>query len=124
MSKWNSADLEKIIQADDLHIAPFRADGRTYGTPTWIWCVSEGGELFVRAYNGQSSRWYQAAISQKKGKIEAANKTFQVSFEAADPMKDDAIDEAYRQKYSGSPYLNSMISERARQATVKVIPAQ
>jgi hypothetical protein len=28
--------LRKIAEADNLHIAPFREDGVTYGTPTWI----------------------------------------------------------------------------------------
>ena len=34
MSAWDQAELRKITQADDLHIAPFREDGKTYGTPT------------------------------------------------------------------------------------------
>jgi hypothetical protein len=40
MSTWDQAELRKITQADDLHIAPFREDGKTYGTPTWIWSVA------------------------------------------------------------------------------------
>jgi len=32
------------------------------------------------------------------------------------------IDEAYRVKYRGSPYLEPMIGGRARSATVKVLP--
>ncbi|MDN6345559.1 MAG: DUF2255 family protein [Tetragenococcus koreensis] len=33
------------------------------------------------------------------------------------------MDEGYRQKYGGSPYLSPMITEKARQATVRLIPA-
>jgi hypothetical protein len=36
---WARDDIEKIATTDDLHIAPFREDGRTHGTPTWIWSV-------------------------------------------------------------------------------------
>ena len=36
----------------------------------------------------------------------------------------DRIDEAYREKYRGSPYLAPMIGSRARSATVKVAPRQ
>jgi Uncharacterized protein conserved in bacteria (DUF2255) len=36
---WQKDELRKIAVADDLHIAPFREDGATYGTPTWIWSV-------------------------------------------------------------------------------------
>lgn len=35
MARWLKGDLHKIAEADDLHIAPFREDGVTYGTPTW-----------------------------------------------------------------------------------------
>src|SRR2546430_14128687 len=65
-------ELSRIVAADDLRIAPLRDDGKTPGTPTWIWCVAVEGELYVRAYNGQRSRWYQAAARQRAGRITAA----------------------------------------------------
>ena len=40
MSTWSKGDLRKIAGAEDLHIAPFREDGVTYGTPAWIWSVA------------------------------------------------------------------------------------
>lgn len=49
-------ELRQIAESDDLHIAPFRENGRTYGTLTWIWSVVVDGELYVRGYNGQQSR--------------------------------------------------------------------
>ena len=36
MTAWSKDELRKIAEADDLHIAPFREDGVTYGTQTWI----------------------------------------------------------------------------------------
>ena len=57
MTSWSEDELRKIIEADDLHIAPFRDDGVTYGTPTWIWSVAVDGAVYVRGYNGQKSRW-------------------------------------------------------------------
>ena len=116
-------EIVAIAKADDLHIAPFRADGMTYGTPTWIWSVAVDGQLYVRAYNGTSSRWYKAAMSQGSGKIEAAGMEKKVRFEAVDDRTlNDKIDKAYQNKYSRSPYLNSMISDRAKNATVKILP--
>jgi hypothetical protein len=38
--------------------------------------------LYVRGYNGQKSRWYQAAVRQKAGRIIAAGMTKEVTFEA------------------------------------------
>jgi hypothetical protein len=115
-------DLKRMDEADDLHIAPFREDGKTYGTPTWIWAVVVDGSLYVRAYNGVNSRWYKSATRQKAGRIIAAGMTKEVTFEPVTGEINNVIDEAYKKKYSNSPYLSPMISDRARAATVKIIP--
>ena len=122
MTLWAPDELGRIAEADDLHIAPLREDGVSYGTPTWIWSVAVDGDLYVRAYNGQSSRWYRAAARQKAGRITAAGPTREVAFEPVEGAINDRIDEAYRAKYRGNPYLASMISARARSATVRVTP--
>jgi hypothetical protein len=122
MTEWTREELRKIAETDDLHIAPFRDDGVTYGTPTWIWSVSVGDALYVRAYNGTASRWYQAALRQKAGRITAAGMTKEVAFEPIRGAMNDSIDDAYRSKYAKSPYLNPMVGSQARAATVKVIP--
>lgn len=120
--KWSTDELRKIAEADDLHISPFREDGKTYGTPTWIWCVAVDGALYVRAYNGPSSRWYQAAVRQEAGRIIVAGMTKKVVFEAVAGSVNELIDDAYRAKCRDSPYLSAMIGARARSATVKVMP--
>ncbi len=126
MNAWPKNELRKIAEADDLHIAPFREDGVTYCTPTWIWSVAVEDALYIRGYNGQSSRWYQAAVRQKAGRIIAAGIAKEVTFEPVDDEANDRlndrIDDAYRAKYHGSPYLNPMIGKRARSATVRVMP--
>jgi hypothetical protein len=123
-AKWSEDELRKIAGTDDLHISPFREDGKTYGTPTWIWSVVVDGALYVRSYNGQSGRWYQAALKQKAGRISAAGMTKDVSFEPAGGSINDSIDDAYRSKYGASPYLQPMISAGARDSTVKVLPRE
>ena len=122
MTTWSKDELRKIAETDDLHISPFREDAVTYGTPTWIWSVVVDGGLFVRAYNGRDSRWYKAALQQRAGRITAAGMTKDVAFESVNGEINGRVDDAYREKYKSSPYLKSMISERARAATVKVIP--
>ncbi len=121
---WPKNELHKIAEADDLHIAPFREDGVTYGTPTWIWSVAVDDALYVRGYNGQKSRWYQAALHQKAGRIIAAGMTKEVTFEAVDGPIQNRIDDAYRAKYRSSPYLKPMIGAHARAATVKIMPSK
>ena len=96
MSTWLKDEMRKIAETDDLHIAPFREDGKTYGTPTWIWSVVVDDGLFVRAYNGQNSRWYKAAMRQRAGRITAAGMTKEVTFEPVTGEINDRIDDAYR----------------------------
>jgi hypothetical protein len=124
MKAWSKVELHKIAEADDLHISPFREDGTTYGTPTWIWSVAVDDALYVRAYNGRNSGWYKAALQQKAGRITAAGMTKEVTFEPVEGPINDRIDDAYRAKYDGSPYLSPMIGARARSATVKVMPRE
>src|SRR5215213_1138643 len=94
---WTRKESRRIAETDDLHVAPFREDGVTYGTPTWIWSVVVGDALYVRAYNGTGSRWHLAALAQKAGRLTATGMTKEVAFE---PVGDDAtnahIDDAYR----------------------------
>jgi hypothetical protein len=122
VSTWIENELRQITETDDLHVAPLREDEMTCGTPTWIWSVAVGSALYVRAYNGTRSRWYQAALRRRAGRITAAGMTKTVTFEPVDGPILSSIDDAYRAKYRGNPYLDSMIGARARAATVRVIP--
>jgi hypothetical protein len=124
MGTWSKDQLRRIAEADDLHISPFREDGVTYGTPTWIWSVAVDDDLYVPAYYGHNSRLYQAAVRGKVGRITAAGMTTEVTLEPVNGPINDSIDEAYHAKYHGSPYLSSMISDRAQSATVKIAPPE
>ena len=87
---WSKDELRKIVEADGLHISPYREDGVTCGTPKWIWSVAVDGALYVRGYKGQNSRWYQAAVRQKAGRIIAAGITKKVIFETVDGRRREA----------------------------------
>lgn len=122
MSAWPQDELRRIAASDDLCVAPLREDGVTYGTPTWIWSVAVDDALYVRAYNGRKSRWYQAAVRQKAGRIIVAGVAKEVNFETVDGRVNDLVDDAYRAKYDGSPFRDPMISARVRSATLRVLP--
>jgi hypothetical protein len=123
LSSWKTDELDKIAASDDLHISPYRKDGETLGTPTWIWSVVVDGRLYVRAYNGQASSWYQAAKEQKAGRITAAGLSKDVTFTLWNEADQSRIDAAYEAKYSKSPYLTPMVGDKARAATVEITPA-
>ncbi|WP_370602234.1 DUF2255 family protein [Citrobacter cronae] len=121
---WNPELLAKIDAADDLKIAPYHPDMNTTGTPTWIWEVKVDNRLFVRAYSGTSSKWYQAALSQQAGKILAIGQEFVVLFaKPSDPELESKIDQAYQKKYLSSSYVTAMTGARARAATIEILPS-
>lgn len=117
----SAEDIKAIGEADDFHIAQYREDGKTPGTLTWIWSVVVDGKLYVRAYNGTSSKWYKSAMKQGAGVIRSAGIKKVVRFVPVHSEINDRIDQAYREKYSDSPYLSPMISKKTREATVEVI---
>jgi hypothetical protein len=119
---FNADELIKIDKADDLKISPLRDDGVTYGTPTWIWEVVVDGHLYVRAYHGRQSSWYQSAMRMGAGRIYAAGLVKEVTFEAVEGTINESINDAYKRKYGDSPYLSAMIGSWASQATVRIIP--
>lgn len=122
MTQWSKDDLQKIAATDDLHVSPYREDGVTYGTPTWIWSVVAADAVYVRPYSGRGSSWYKAAVTQRAGRITAAGMTRDVTFEPVDGPIDHVVDDAYRARYASSPYLSSMIGERVRSTTIKIMP--
>jgi hypothetical protein len=92
MSSWSTDALRTMATTDDLHISPYRGDGRTYGTPTWMWSVAVDDARDVRAYNGKHSRWYQAALRQKAGWVTAAGITHDTSCEPVNGALNDRAD--------------------------------
>lgn len=123
MNAWTPEQLENIGTTDDFHISPYRADGITPGTPTWIWSVVVDGNVYdVRAYNGTASRWHRSAMVQRAGRVRAGGLDIEVSYTAVEGGINDRIDDAYSGKYGGSPYLPLMLSNRTRAATVRVDP--
>jgi hypothetical protein len=80
MSAWPGHELRQIAGTDDLHIAPFREDGRTYGTPKWIWSVVVDGELYVRPYSGRDSAGTRRQCCRRRD-VTVAGMTKEVTFE-------------------------------------------
>lgn len=123
-ASWTRDELQCVLDNDDLHVSPYRADGVTPGTPTWIWAVVVEDDLYVRAYNGQHSRWYRSAKEQGAGQVRVAGMTREVAFEPLSGPEDlqVRIDDAYRTRYAGSPYLGHMVGSASRTATVRITP--
>lgn len=61
-------------------------------------------------------------MAQRAGRITAAGRQWEVSFEEAPEDLNEVIDAAYRQKYTADPYLSHMIGSTARATTVRISP--
>src|SRR5262249_17825395 len=122
MTTWSQRELDQIATAREALVAPLRADRSGHCTPTRIWCVAVDGALYARAYTGQASRWYRAAIASRVGRIVVAGPAEQVAFAPIDGPINDRIDDAYCAKYRDSPYLAAMIGADVRATTLEILP--
>ena len=122
MTSWTPADLDAIRRNADLYVSPFRDDGVTYGTPTQTWALVVDGQVFVRAANGPTSTWYQAAITQGAGRVRVEDRDYEVTFAVAPADLADAIDTAYEDKYPGSSAVPVMQGDGPKSATVVIAP--
>lgn len=125
MTNWTSKELERIAAADELQLASFKQDG-TRRSPVTIWVVRVGDEVYVRAYRGHETAWFQQAQRRPLGRIEAGGVTKDVMF--VDASSDQAlsreIDAAYQSKYRryGATYVDSMVAPAARATTLRLVP--
>ena len=120
---WTAHELEKIGNADELHVASQRSDGslRRYVT---IWVVRDHDDLYVRSAYGRDAGRFRRAASSGKGAIRAAGIERHVRFEEPERSVDQRLKTAYRTKYRryGRTYIDPMVGNAAAAATFKLVP--
>ncbi len=124
MTTWTSDELTRIGTAEELQIASVRRDG-TLRTPVTIWVVRHGDDLYVRSVNGRTGSWFRGTQIRHEGHIRAGGVDKDVTFvEETDRGINDQIDAAYRTKYRryAASIINSIVSPKARSATIKLVP--
>ena len=119
---WTPEELERIGQAEELEMAPLRADG-TARPPVPIWVVRAAEGLYVRSWRGTAGSWFRAAQASHAGHVSAAGVDKDVALVEAGDEVSDAVDAAYRAKYGRYPsYVEPMVSAPARATTLKLVP--
>ncbi|XIF20034.1 MAG: DUF2255 family protein [Acetilactobacillus jinshanensis] len=118
---WDPQFLKSITNAQTIKVAPDYADHRAL-TPIPVWFVRVGNDMYVRAYRGPKSKWYQAAVKQGTGQADLNGHRVAVSFA---PVKRDSfvnktVNQEYLAKYHGSSML--WMVENALDSTLKVLP--
>jgi hypothetical protein len=124
MSTWTNDELSRIGQADELRITPLRADGSP-GRETTVQVVRDGADLYVRAYRGRDGAWFRAATARHEGRVGSGGMTGDVALaEADEPTPADRLDTAYRTRHGhySATYVDPMLTEGARNATLKLLP--
>ena len=126
MTNWIQRDLERIGVADELHLTTFKKDG-TWRPPVTIWVVRVGNEVYVRAYRGRETTWFQHIQRRPEGRIEAGGVTKDVTLvdASSDEVLGNEIDTAYQAKYHrySATYVDPMIASQARATTLKLVPS-
>jgi hypothetical protein len=122
MTTWTQDELVKINTEEMLELAAELPDGSIPKTVN-IWVVRVGDTLYVRSYSGADGKWYVPATETRKGRVSAGGVTKNVEFIPIDDENTKrAVDEAYRGKYTGSAYAESMATEPVRSNTLEVVP--
>lgn len=126
MTNWIQKDLERIGAADELQLASFKQDS-TLRKPVTIWVVRVGDDVYVRAYRGHETAWFQQIQRRPEGRIEAGGVTKGVTFvdASSDQALNREIDAAYRSKYHrySATYVDPMIAPPARVTTLRLVPS-
>jgi hypothetical protein len=124
MPAWTTDELDRIGAADELEIAPYRAD-RTLHRYTTIWVVRVGDDLYIRSYRGTDGGWFRRALRSRAGRIQAGGVERDVSFEEPEDTVHPAIDQGYLTKYGRYPdsYVQPMIGQDATAATFRLVPS-
>jgi hypothetical protein len=125
MNGWTSEELSKIGTAEELRVRSLRRDG-TLRSPTIIWVVCDGEDLYVRPVSGRTSGWFRGTQVRLEGHIQCGSVERDVSFvpvDAADEVN-TAIDAAYGAKYRRFPksWVDAVLTPEAKSATIKLQP--
>ena len=122
MTAWNTDELARISAPEMFDLSAELEDGTTPKT-VGIWAVAVDGRLFVRSYTGLEGKWYAPALATLRGRVSAGGVTKDVRFaRVEDEETNRAIDAAYLEKYTPSPYAPEMGQEPVRSNTLEVIP--
>jgi hypothetical protein len=106
------SDLERIGRAREVEL--------TVGSGTvTIWIVRVGDDLYIRSYRGAGAAWYRRARRLGEGRIGAGGVEQDVTFVDSHEA-DDAVDDAYREKYGHNRYADAMVTDDARATTLRL----
>jgi hypothetical protein len=121
VATWTPEELDRIGQAEELHLATGRQDGGLSRYVT-MWVVEAGRSLYVRSAYGPGNPWYRRARAAGEGRVRAGGVERDVIFESADSAVQGDIDSAYHAKYDryGPQIVGSVTGPQAHAVTIRL----
>lgn len=117
-TSWSADDLALLADRPSLVLAI----GDEVQDGVEVGMVLADGQLYVRAYKGPRSRWYQASRRHGRGRIRIGEVVRDVILHTGDPGPVEQIDEAFVAKY-GPAAAGLVASVAAREATIRITAA-
>jgi hypothetical protein len=124
VTTWTPEELDRIGQAEELHLATRRRDGGLSQYVT-MWVVQADRSLYVRSAYGPGNPWYRRARAAGEGRVRADGIERGVVFESADAAVQGDIDSAYHAKYDryGPQIVGSVTGPDAHAVTIRLARA-
>jgi hypothetical protein len=90
---------------------------------TIIWAVIGDGEVYVRSLRGEGGRWYRELMANPDAVLHVHGEAVPVrAVRAADHESVARATRGFREKYTDSPSLDSMIRDEIASTTVRLDP--
>ena len=110
-----------LDRADEVDIETRSPKGTKHSVPIWI--VVDADDVFVRAVNGSTSRWYREIVAGP-GALVVNGKRIPVRAVAAkDSVSVKRTSDGYRKKYRKGSSLDSMLVRSILPTTLRLEPA-
>ena len=110
-----------LDRSDDVDIETRSPKGTLHSVPIWI--VVDGGDVFVRAFRGPTSRWYRELVA-RPGALVVNGKRIPVrAVVATDGASVKRTSDGYRKKYRKGSSLDSMLVPMVLPTTLRLEPA-
>jgi hypothetical protein len=124
MGRWNSSDLDRIAETDEVRLATAADDG-TLRTPVVMWVVRHGDDLYIRSYKGAAAKWFRGTQLSPHGRLFIGQREIDVTLELVGEVFAAEIDAAYADKYGryGQGFVDAMVSPEVQATTLRILPA-
>lgn len=120
MTHWTAPDLTAIDRDGELRVAAYRPDGSLRSSKI-VWHVVVEDALYIRSVRGTKGAWYRGVQRTSTGVIDAGGVHADVVF-THDSSRDEAVDNAYHDKYGNGSAVRAITSGQARATTLRVDP--